>query len=282
MANGALGQDPTTQQAAGFNPERLQRRINYLQKRNPNDPRLRKLRNKLQAGGQVPIQEQSPQQQLQTTSGTSADIFQLMGGYAQQFDPATMQSQYDPIYSQEMERARQNVMGQFERQMGPEFQRQQEQFQQMAAERGLDPNSVAYKTQLQQLNERQDAARQQAMSGAESAAQGVQSQMYQQATGLSLLPGQIAGQFMTPYEYQQKMLQLQAQQKYESEEARRERESRERIARIGASSGSQAPSTYDRWIAGQIEGGYDQTPQPNPWATGIGGFVGGFGQGYNR
>jgi hypothetical protein len=282
MANGALGQDPTTQQAAGFNPERLQRRINYLQKRNPNDPRLRKLRNKLQAGGQVPIQEQSPQQQLQTTSGTSADIFQRMGGYAQQFDPATMQSQYDPIYSQEMERARQNVMGQFERQMGPEFQRQQEQFQQMAAERGLDPNSVAYKTQLQQLNERQDAARQQAMSGAESAAQGVQSQMYQQATGLSLLPGQIAGQFMTPYEYQQKMLQLQAQQKYESEEARRERESRERIARIGASSGSQAPSTYDRWIAGQIEGGYDQTPQPNPWATGIGGFVGGFGQGYNR
>jgi hypothetical protein len=282
MANGALGQDPTTQQAAGFNPERLQRRINYLQKRNPNDPRLRKLRNKLQAGGQVPIQEQSPQQQLQTTSGTSADIFQRMGGYAQQFDPATMQSQYDPIYSQEMERARQNVMGQFERQMGPEFQRQQEQFQQMAAERGLDPNSVAYKTQLQQLNERQDAARQQAISGAESAAQGVQSQMYQQATGLSLLPGQIAGQFMTPYEYQQKMLQLQAQQKYESEEARRERESRERIARIGASSGSQAPSTYDRWIAGQIEGGYDQTPQPNPWATGIGGFVGGFGQGYNR
>jgi hypothetical protein len=230
----------------------------------------------------VPIQEQSPQQQLQTTSGTSADIFQRMGGYAQQFDPATMQSQYDPIYSQEMERARQNVMGQFERQMGPEFQRQQEQFQQMAAERGLDPNSVAYKTQLQQLNERQDAARQQAMSGAESAAQGVQSQMYQQATGLSLLPGQIAGQFMTPYEYQQKMLHLQAQQKYESEEARRERESRERIARIGASSGSQAPSTYDRWIAGQIEGGYDQTPQPNPWATGIGGFVGGFGQGYNR
>jgi hypothetical protein len=282
MANGALGQDPTTQQAAGFNPERLQRRIDYLQKRNPNDPRLRKLRGKLQAGGQVPIQEQSPQQQLQTTSGTSADIFQRMGGYAQQFDPATMQSQYDPIYSQEMERARQNVMGQFERQMGPEFQRQQEQFQQMAAERGLDPNSVAYKTQLQQLNERQDAARQQAMSSAESAAQGVQSQMYQQATGLSLLPGQIAGQFMTPYEYQQKMLQLQAQQKYESEEARRERESRERIARIGASSGSQAPSTYDRWIAGQIEGGYDQTPQPNPWATGIGGFVGGFGQGYNR
>ena len=282
MANGALGQDPTTQQAAGFNPERLQRRIDYLQKRNPNDPRLRKLRGKLQAGGQVPIQEQSPQQQLQTTSGTSADIFQRMGGYAQQFDPATMQSQYDPIYSQEMERARQNVMGQFERQMGPEFQRQQEQFQQMAAERGLDPNSVAYKTQLQQLNERQDAARQQAMSSAESAAQGVQSQMYQQATGLSLLPGQIAGQFMTPYEYQQKLLLLQAQQKSEAEQARLERQSREQIARIGASAANQAPSVYDRWLAGEVAGGYDQTPQPNPWATGIGGFVGGFGQGYNK
>jgi len=278
----AMGRDPSMQQASGFNPDRLQRRINYLQRRNPNDPRLRRLRGRLQAGGQVPVQEQSPQEQLQTTAGTSADIFQRMAGYAQGFDPANMQSQYDPIYSQEMERARQNVMGQFERQMAPEFQRQQEQFQQMAAERGLDPNSVAYKTQLQHRNERQDAARQQAMSSAEQAAQGVQSQMYQQATGLSLLPGQIAGQYMTPYEYQQKMLQLQSQQKYESEEARRERESRERIARIGASSGSQAPSLYDRWIAGQIEGGYDQTPQPNPWAGVIGGFAGGFGQGYNR
>jgi len=296
MANGALGQDPTPQKYAGVNPERVQRRIAYLRSRNPNDPRIRNQKAKLRAARQAgwrpapqqptpaqptPVSEMSPREQLKETAGTSAEIFERMGGYAQGFDPATMQSQYDPIYSQEMERARQNVMGQFERQMGPEFQRQQEQFQQMAAERGLDPNSEAYKLQLQQLNERQDAARQQAMSQAESAAQGVQSQMYQQATGLSLLPGQIAGQYMLPFSEQQKMLLLQAQQKYESEEARRERESRERIARIGASSGSQGPSMYDQWIAGQIRGGYDQTPQPNPWSGAIGGFVGGFGQGYN-
>ena len=292
MANGALGQDPTTQQAAGFNPERLQRRINYLQKRNPNDPRLRGLRNRLRAGRRgegsaaapqqpTPIGEMNPRQQLQETAGTSAEIFERMGGYAQGFDPATMQSQYDPIYSQEMERARQNVMGQFERQMAPEFERQQQQFQQMAAERGLDPNSVAYKTQLQQLNERQDAARQQAMSQAESAAQGVQSQMYQQATGLSLLPGQIAGQYMVPFSEQQKLLLLQAQQKYESAEARRERESRERIARIGASAAKPDTSVYDRWVESRIAEGYQPTQNPNPGAGFFEGVAGGFGSTFN-
>ena len=292
MANGALGQDPTTQRAAGFNPERIQRRINYLQKRNPNDPRLRGLRNKLRAGRRgegsaaapqqpTPIGEMNPRQQLQETAGTSAEIFERMGGYAQGFDPATMQSQYDPIYSQEMERARQNVMGQFERQMAPEFERQQQQFQQMAAERGLDPNSVAYKTQLQQLNERQDAARQQAMSQAESAAQGVQSQMYQQATGLALLPGQIAGQYMTPYEYQQKMAQLRAQQQYESEQARLERQSREQIARIGASAAKPDTSVYDEWAARRIAEGYAPTQNPNPGAGFFEGVAGGFGSTYN-
>jgi len=277
----AMGRDPSMQQASGFNPDRLQRRINYLQRRNPNDPRLRRLRGRLQAGGQVPVQEQSPQEQLQTTAGTSADIFQRMAGYAQGFDPANMQSQYDPIYSQEMERARQNVMGQFERQMAPEFQRQQEQFQQMAAERGLDPNSVAYKTQLQQLNERQDAARQQAMSSAEQAAQGVQSQMYQQATGLSLLPGQIAGQYMTPYTYQQKLLQLQSQQQAEAEQGRLERQSREQIARIGASAAKPDTSVYDEWAARRIAQGYGPSQNPNPGAGFFEGAAGGFGSTFN-
>ena len=275
----AMGRDPSMQQASGFNPDRLQRRINYLQKRNPNDPRLRRLRGRLQSGGQVPVQEQSPQEQLQTTAGTSADIFQRMGGYTQGFDPATMQSQYDPIYSQEMERARQNVMGQFERQMAPEFQRQQEQFQQMAAERGLDPNSVAYKTQLQQLNERQDAARQQAISSAEQAAQGVQQTMFSQAGQMAMMPGQIVKQFMTPYEYQQKMLQLQSQQQAEAEQGRLDRQSREQIARIGASAANQGPSPYDKYIAGRIAEGYGGGQQPNPMAGFAGGFAGGFGRG---
>ena len=296
MANGALGQDPTPQKYAGVNPERVQRRIAYLRSRNPNDPRIRNQKAKLRAARQAgwrpapqqptpaqptPVSEMSPREQLKETAGTSAEIFERMGGYAQGFDPATMQSQYDPIYSQEMERARQNVMGQFERQMGPEFQRQQEQFQQMAAERGLDPNSVAYKTQLQQLNERQDAARQQAMSSAESAAQGVQSQMYQQATGLSLLPGQIAGQYMLPFSEQQKLLLLQAQQKYESKEARRERESRERIARIGASAAKPDTSVYDEWAARRIAEGYAPSQNPNPGAGFFEGLPSGFGSTFN-
>jgi hypothetical protein len=276
----AMGRDPSMQQASGFNPDRLQRRINYLQKRNPNDPRLRNLRNRLKTGGgRSDFERMSPEQQAQQLAGTSGQVFEQMAGYAQGFDPSTMQSQYDPIYSQEMERARQNVMGQFERQMAPEFQRQQEQFQQMAAERGLDPNSVAYKTQLQQLNERQDAARQQAISSAEQAAQGVQQTMFSQAGQMAMMPGQIVKQFMTPYEYQQKMLQLQSQQQAEAEQGRLDRQSREQIARIGASAANQGPTPYDKYIAGRIAEGYGGGQQPNPMAGFAGGFAGGFGRG---
>jgi hypothetical protein len=276
----AMGRDPSMQQASGFNPDRLQRRINYLQKRNPNDPRLRNLRNRLKTGGgRSDFERMNPGQQAQQLAGTSGQVFEQMAGYAQGFDPSTMQSQYDPIYSQEMERARQNVMGQFERQMAPEFQRQQEQFQQMAAERGLDPNSVAYKTQLQQLNERQDAARQQAMSSAEQAAQGVQQTMFSQAGQMAMMPGQIAGQFQDPYRLNYAQMLEQQKMAFEAKQAELERQNRLQIARTQGSA-NQGPTPYDRYIAERINQGYGGGQQPNPMAGFAGGLAGGFGKGY--
>lgn len=282
MSNGAMGQDPTTQAASQPNSQRMQRRLQYLQRTRPNDPAIKRLQTRLRGmpDYQAPdFRTLSPEQQAEQMAGTSGSVYEQMAGYAQQFDPRTMQSQYDPIYSQEMERARQNVMGQFERQMAPEFQRQQEQFQQMAAERGLDPNSVAYKTQLQQLNERQDAARQQAMSSAETAAQGVQQSMFSQAGQMAMMPGQIAGQFQDPYKLNFAQMLEQQKMAFEARQAELERQNRLQIART-QSSGNQGPNEYDRYIEQLINQGYDNSPQPNPFAGGVSGFVGGFGSTY--
>ena len=292
MANGAMNQDPTQQGKAAPNPQRLQRRIDYLQKRNPRDPRLRQLQTRLKnmGGAQpqqpgepaqpAPFEQLNPQQQMQRLGGVGGNIFERMGEYAEQFDPRTMQSSYEPIYSQEMERARQNVMGQFERRMAPEFERQNQDFAQMAAERGLDPNSPAYQTLAKQLADRQDLARQEAMSAAEQAAQGVQTQLYNQATGLATLPGQIAGQFLTPFQLQQQQAELARQRKFEAQQAEKERQARLQQARIGASAGGQGTSAYDRWLESQIAGGYGEAQTPNPFAGAAEGFAGGFGQGF--
>ena len=282
MPNGAMGQDPTTQAASQPNSQRMQRRLQFLQRNRPNDPAIKRLQARLKTmpDYQAPdFRSLSPEQQAEQMSGTSGSVYEQMAGYAGQFDPATMQSQYSPIYSEEMERARQNVMGQFERQMAPEFQRQQEQFQQMAAERGLDPNSVAYKTQLQQLNERQDAARQQAMSSAETAAQGVQQSMFSQAGQMAMMPGQIASQFQDPYKLNFAQMLEQQKMAFEARQAELERQNRLQIARTQGS-GNQGPTPYDRYIAERIEGGYGGGQQPNPFAGAATGFVSGFGNRY--
>jgi hypothetical protein len=80
------------------------------------------------------------------------------------FDPMQMQQQYEQVYSQEMDRARQNVMSQFERRNAEEFERQNVDVQRQIAERGLDPNSPAAQALMKQNTQRQDLARQEAMS----------------------------------------------------------------------------------------------------------------------
>jgi len=128
-----------------------------------------------------------------------SDLFQQMGGYASQFNPATFQQQYEPQFGEQMNRAYNAVYEQFQRRNEAEFARQNQDFQQSMAERGLDPNSEAYKTLAKQLADRQDIARQEAQNAATQQAYAVQQQGFEQATGTSLLPGQIAGQYMAPY-----------------------------------------------------------------------------------
>lgn len=147
------------------------------------------------SGEPAPIQELPPEQMFERVGGqTAAGIEQLMGQIqgAGAFQPGSYQDQMNQAY--------QNVMNQFEMTQGPQFAREQADFQQMAAERGLDPNSEAYKTLQSQLTQRQDLARQGAMQQAQQQAQAVQAQGFGQALQQYQAPAAMLGAYSPFYQ----------------------------------------------------------------------------------
>jgi hypothetical protein len=158
------------------NPERIQRRLEYLRGANPDDPRIAKLEKRLEkAGGMpeepvVPFGEATAQQfqglsspeqigQLQTGAG------QNIQSYLQQLQAqgAFQPGEYEDTYQQ----AYQNVMGQFESQTAPEFARQNEAVEAAIAQRGIDPTGTQAQRLREQAYQNQAQARQQAMYQAE-------------------------------------------------------------------------------------------------------------------
>jgi len=241
------------------------------------------------SGEPAPIQELPPEQMFERVGGqTAAGIESLMGQIQGQgaFQPGTYQDMMNQAY--------QNVMNQFEMTQGPQFQREQADFQQMAAERGLDPNSEAYKTMQQQLNQRQDLARQGAMKVAQQQAQAVQQQGFEQAAQQYQMPGQMLGAYSPFYQ------QFGAQQESlrQAQLAREEMANRLEQQRIsaGATLGAAQTGIFGRlspqqelaererqraheWaVAGMRYG--SQAPQPLPPSPSAGNaFVGGIAQG---
>lgn len=233
-------------------------------------------------------QPATPQEITEEGFRGSADLYGSMMERFQGFDPMQVQAQYNPVFSQEMDRARQNVMGQFERRNAEEFERQNVDTQRQIVERGLDPNSPAAQALMRQNTQRQDLARQEAMSAAEQAAQGVQQQYFGQAMGIAQQPYDIYGSTFAPVygagigaQYQQQ--QLTQQQQFEAQQAKLNRQAQERIARMsrGGGGGAAGPSLYERMEAGALGQGYGQQ-QPNPWAAGISGIAQGVGAGITR
>lgn len=171
----------------------------------------------------IPASELTNAQQMSRlgAEGTTGISQQL--GYLQNqgaFQPGSFQEQMDQAY--------QNIYGQFQRTQEPEFARQQADFRQMAAERGLDPNSEAYKTMQSQLNQSQDLARQTAMSQASQASYQAQAQGFGQAAQQYQMPAQML-QAYQPFVAQQGNLN---QQQFEAYQSELERQARERLANI--------------------------------------------------
>ncbi|NDC95773.1 hypothetical protein EBZ38_09950 [bacterium] len=105
-----------------------------------------------------------------------------------QFDPNTVQSEYNPEYNAQMDRVRNSYMDQFNRRNEQAFADERVDIQQQIAERGLDPSSPAAQAMVRDMNDRQDRARQEAMGVAEQLTDQRQQQFYNQATGLAQMP----------------------------------------------------------------------------------------------
>jgi len=106
----------------------------------------------------------------------------------QNFDPNTVQSEYNPEYNAQMDRVRNSYMDQFNRRNEQAFADERTDIQQQIAERGLDPSSPAAQAMVRDMNDRQDRARQEAMGTAEQLTDQRQQQFYNQATGLARMP----------------------------------------------------------------------------------------------
>lgn len=148
---------------------------------------------KIAPSADTPLSQLGPkqlQQAVGSRAGAGAGQFMDIIGQQGAFQPGSFKEQMDAAY--------QNVMNQYEQTMAPEFQREQADFQQMAAERGLDPNSEAYRTLQTQLNQRQDQARQGAMQSALQASQNVQAQGFGQALQGYQVPASMLEAFV-PY-----------------------------------------------------------------------------------
>lgn len=235
---------------------------------------------------QTGSQQPTTQDVAETGFRGASDLYGQMQQQFQGFNPYQVQSQYNPVFSQEMERARQNVMSQFDRRNAEEFQRQDLATQQQIAERGLDPNSPAAQALMKQNTQRQDLARQEAMSSAEQAAMGVQQQMYGQAMSTATMPYEIFGSAFAPTYMAgvgQAYGQQNAQQAQEYAKELAALQNKYRLSEIkatprgggGGGGGGPQLTPYQQMEINSLNTGYNQGQQPNPMAQGIQGFVSG-------
>lgn len=299
MARGMAGRSPSAQQPtnpANVNPRTgkpYKYTLKQLEKLQAGGKQLTPFQVKrLQEAGRIapapaaPTPQLTPEQQMQRVGATTASGIEQQLGYLQgqgQFNPGSFQEQMDKAY--------QNVLSRFETTTAPQFAREQAEFNQMAAERGLDPNSVAYKTLQQQLSQRQDAARQQAMLAAQEAAQEVQAQGFGQAAQQYKMPAEISQAFVPFYQQMGRQQELSSAQQFEAQQAAQKAELDKYLAQLGAQTqvrvggmGQLTPQqrldelTYEYMLKNQLQGG-QQPQQPSTGNQIMGGIAQGVGAG---
>lgn len=105
---------------------------------------------------------------------------------------------YAPSFDAQRQRAEQVAMDSFNRNMAPRFQREEADFRQRMAEMGVPEGSEGYQQQYRDMKEAQNAAYQNAMTGAFQQGQGEQAQAWGQSfQGYQLPLAQLSA--MSPY-----------------------------------------------------------------------------------
>lgn len=129
--------------------------------------------------------------------GVQPGIQGAMQGFLSQMQN---QGAFNPgSFAEQQQKAYQNVMDRFNYATDPAFAKQRAEFQQMAAERGLDPSGQAYRSQQDELYRQQETARQEAMRMANTEAGAVGQQAFERALAQYQAPGQMLGQFAPFY-----------------------------------------------------------------------------------
>lgn len=198
---------------------------------------------------------------------------------AMQFDPNRPFQGYEQPFSQEMARARESVMGEFNRTMQPEFQRQDAEFNQRMLEQGIDPNSAAYQNQYKAMKEAQNQAQQSAMSNAFQLGSSYQQQGFNQGLQANMLPFQ-------QYQATENLWAIPYRTEEEARQAEANRQAQIQAARLGGGSNvtaAQIQANAQRDIAAMQQAqNWQGQPKPNYWAGAVGGFAQGVGAGVSN
>ena len=210
----------------------------------------------------------TPEELAEQPLRQGAEVYTDITDQFKEFDPYQMQQKYEMGFTQEMDRARQNVLSQFERRNAEQFGRERQSTQQAIAERGLDPNSPAAQAMVRDLNDREDRARQEAANAAEQAAYGVQEQAYKQSYQTALSPAEFYKSIETPFVagLQGQFASEQEKQRFEYEKQLAEqkfRQAKQLQRSAGGGGGSQDSNAYANYVANM----YGQSQQPQQSAT---------------
>lgn len=206
----------------------------------------------------------TPEQQNAEVYGSAGSLYDRAIAQAMQWDPSKFN------YQGQLDEARKVAMNQFEQTMGPEFARQEAEFNQRMLEQGIDPNSGAYQNQYRAMKNAQNEARQNAMTNAFTTGASYEQQGWQQQIQNQMLPAQLWQAYEKPY-ITQYATQQEAIQK---EKDRQTALQQARISGGSATGAAQIAANAQRDIAAmQAMQGYNQPSQPSPWnafAQGLG------------
>lgn len=157
-ATGALGRDPRPKKKPAVAPGAVHQQ-----------PQIEG------APGQNPTYSVDPDPNFEQAMG---NVFQRFGQQGD-FNPNLPDVPQD--YGAMRQKAEQMAMDSFERNMTPQFQREEAEFRQRMAEQGVPETSEGYQRQYMDLKNQQNAARQNAATSAFQAGQGEQAQAFGQA-----------------------------------------------------------------------------------------------------
>lgn len=185
-------------EAKGGNAPKLQRRLNRVN---------RQMDKRGISAPPPPTQPTTPAPPTMEEIGgqVNSGISQILPGVTSPFDPGS----YQPQFQDMRQLASDTVMNQFNRQMDPQFQRQEANFRQMMAEQGIQEGSDAFRQRFQdEVANPQSQARQNAMDQAYLTGAQEQQQGWNQSFQGAQMP-MMQLQALSPYYTQQGAMQMQ-------------------------------------------------------------------------